>query len=104
MRLSLIGMAGTGKSYWANRLAEHGFKTWCCDDMIQEKLMSLLIEQKAETETMGEWMGFPYDPGYGERQSKYLELERLVLEEILKDLETAEDDSREDVVVDTGGT
>ncbi len=104
MRLSLIGMAGTGKSYWTKRLAEQGFRAWCCDEMIQKRLESMQKEAKVETKTMGEWMGFPFDPGYGERQSKYLELERGVLEEILAELDQIEEGAGGDVVVDTGGS
>lgn len=104
MRLSLIGMAGTGKSYWAKRLAEQGFRAWCCDEMIQKRLESMLKEAKIETKTMGEWMGFPYEVGYEDRETIYLEHEKEVLYQILDYLEAVDKRSNEDVVVDTTGS
>ena len=104
MRLSLIGMAGTGKSYWANKLAEHGFKLFCCDDLISKKLAPLLKRPDGTTMIMGEWMGFPFHKGYKERESKYLHLEIEVLNEILDYLEDHGNNLDEDVVVDTTGS
>ena len=104
MRLSLIGMAGTGKSYWANKLAEHGFKLFCCDDLISKKLAPLLKRPDGTTMRMGEWMGFPFHAGYKKRESKYLNFEIEVLSEILDYLEDHENNLDEDVVVDTTGS
>ena len=104
MRLSLIGMAGTGKSYWANKLAEHGFKLLCCDDLISKKLAPLLKRPDGTTMRMGEWMGFPFHAGYKKRESKYLNFEIEVLNEILDYLEDHDNNLDEDVVVDTTGS
>ncbi len=104
MRLSLIGMAGTGKSYWANKLAEHGFKLFCCDDLISKKLAPLLKRPDGTTMKMGEWMGFPFHAGYKKRESKYLSFEIEVLNEILDYLEDHDNNLDEDVVVDTTGS
>jgi dephospho-CoA kinase len=59
MRLSLIGMAGTGKSYWSEKLAECGFVRFCCDDRIAERLTFQLKKPLSSKADMGEWMGFP---------------------------------------------
>ena len=104
MQLSLIGMAGTGKSYWANKLAEHGFKLFCCDDLISKKLAPVLKRPDGTTMIMGEWMGFPFHSGSKKRESKYLNFEREVLNEILDYLENHDNDLDEDVVVDTTGS
>ena len=104
MLLSLIGMAGTGKSYWANKLAEHGFKLFCCDDLISKKLASLLKRPDGTTMRMGEWMGFPFHDGHNKRESKYLAFEIEVLNEILDYLEDHDNNPDEDVVVDTTGS
>ncbi len=104
MLLSLIGMAGTGKSYWANKLAEHGFKLLCCDDLISKKLAPLLKRPDGTTMRMGEWMGFPFHAGYKKRESKYLNFEIEVLNEILDYLEDHDNNLDEDVVVDTTGS
>ena len=104
MQLSLIGMAGTGKSYWSNKLAEHGFKLFCCDDLISKKLAPLLKRPDGTTMRMGEWMGFPFHAGYKKRESKYLNFEIEVLNEILDYLEENDNNLDEDVVVDTTGS
>jgi len=104
MRLSLIGMAGAGKSYWSRKLEEYGFKRFCCDDMIAEKLASELKNPDGTLKSVAEWMGFPYDAGYENRESQYLALEAEVLQEIMEYLERGEADLQENVVVDTTGS
>jgi len=104
MRVSLIGMAGSGKSYWANRLAEHGFTRFCCDELIAEKLAPELGGSESHPMTMGEWMGFPYEPGYEEREARYLELEIETMAEIIAYFENHEDNPHENIVVDTTGS
>jgi shikimate kinase len=104
MRLSLIGMSGSGKSYWSKRLAEYGFKRFCCDDLIAAKLLAELTETKGHTISMGRWMGFPYEHQYQERESRYLACEVEVLTEILAYLGSNEGNSREKIVIDTTGS
>ncbi len=104
MRLSLIGMSGSGKSYWSTKLAERGFRHFCCDALIAARLAPELIRPDESRMTMGEWMGFPYEPHYAEREARYLTCEVAVLEEILDGLGRRADDSEEDVVVDTTGS
>jgi shikimate kinase len=53
---------------------------------------------------MGEWLGFPYDPQYKERESTYLACEIQVVAEIIEYLESRENDPGENVVVDTTGS
>ncbi|MFL2772199.1 MAG: hypothetical protein ACJ0DH_01235 [bacterium] len=38
MRLSLIGMSGAGKSYWAKRMQSQGYRSIICDNLIAEQL------------------------------------------------------------------
>src|SRR4029077_4464676 len=38
LRLALIGMSGTGKTFWSKRLAEAGRSAFCCDDRIEQRL------------------------------------------------------------------
>lgn len=104
MRLSLIGMSGSGKSYWASRLAERGFKRFCCDELIKLKLASELMGPDGTIMTLGEWMGFPYEPQYGVREAKYLACEIEVLREIFECLEGFDSSYGEDLVVDTTGS
>jgi shikimate kinase len=104
MRLSLIGMAGAGKSYWSIKLAKEGFKRFCCDDLIAAKLGRDLKRPDGTTMDMGEWMGFPYEQGYHRRESQYLTHEIEVLHEILADLGSHENNLQEDIVVDTTGS
>lgn len=104
MRLSLIGMAGSGKSYWSMKLFEHGFRRFCCDDLIAAKLDPELTRPGGTTMELGQWMGFPYEPHYRERESKYLACEIEVLTEILDYLESRNSNPEEQIVVDTTGS
>ena len=102
MRLSLIGMSGSGKSHWTIELAEMGFRRFCCDDLIASKLAPELAKTDGTVMDLGEWMGFPYENRYKERESKYLAYEIEVLGEILGYLSGSK--SEEKVVVDTTGS
>jgi shikimate kinase len=102
--VSLIGMAGSGKSHWSKRLAEHGFTRFCCDELIAEKLTTELAGTAGRPMTMGEWMGFPYEAGYKEREARYLALEREVMAEIITYLEGHAESPDENIVVDTTGS
>ena len=104
MRLSLIGMAGSGKSYWSMKLVEHGFRRFCCDDLIAAKLDPELTRPDGTTMELGQWMGFPYEPHYRERESKYLACEIEVLTEILEYLESRKSNPEEKIVLDTTGS
>ena len=102
MNLSLIGMSGSGKSHWSNGLAELGFHRFCCDEMIAEKLTPELKQSDGTTLDLGEWMGFPYESRYKERESRYLACEIEVIREILSYLSAS--NSGQKVVVDTTGS
>jgi len=104
MRLSLIGMAGAGKSHWSKKLAEHGFRRFCCDDLIAERLAPELTRPDGTSMEMGEWMGFPYEPQYKERESKYLAYEIEVLMELFEFFEGEKKDPEDNIVVDTTGS
>ncbi len=103
MRLSLIGMSGTGKSHWSKMLAECGFKCFCCDDLITERIGPALAGADGVMRDLGAWMGFPFDDGYEEREARYLELEIEVLSEVVEYLKGGDARDRE-VVVDTTGS
>lgn len=104
MRLSLIGMAGSGKSHWSRKLEEHGFTRFCCDDMIAERLAPELKRPDGTSMSVAQWMGFPCEAGYRERETRYLFCEKEVLQEVIEYLENMEGDLEEDVVVDTTGS
>jgi len=97
-------MAGSGKSYWSMKLVEHGFRRFCCDDLIAAKLDPELTRPDGTTMELGQWMGFPYEPHYRERESKYLAYEIEVLTEILEYLESRKSNPEEKIVLDTTGS
>ncbi|MBW1837487.1 MAG: hypothetical protein JRI99_11200 [Deltaproteobacteria bacterium] len=104
MYLSLIGMSGVGKSSWSIKLAEIGFRHYCCDDLIKIKLAPELTGSDGTMMELGEWMGFPYESQYKERESQYLTYEIEVLTEILGILESCGKQVDENVVIDTTGS
>ncbi len=102
LHLALIGMSGSGKTFWTNRLAETGFPAVSCDGRIEERLRKdLEAERLRGVGGVAEWMGWPDHPAYREREGKYLEAEIAVMNEVLAELER--DVSRE-LVLDTTGS
>ncbi|MFZ0932660.1 MAG: hypothetical protein WAN11_28930 [Syntrophobacteraceae bacterium] len=105
MLISLIGMSGSGKSYWSEKLARHGFRRFCLDALITQKLDVKLRREDQSLLTLGEWMGFPFQDGYQQREELYLSTERQLMAEILGWIEeNACVDSDENVVLDTTGS
>src|SRR5579871_4507584 len=100
MRISLIGMSGVGKSYWAKQLEQAGFQRFCCDDLIEKKLQHLL--KNSGTAGISEWMGQPYDTKYIRASKLYLHLEEQVVREILETIKKIPQE--ENVVIDTTGS
>jgi hypothetical protein len=103
--ISLIGMSGSGKSYWSEKLARQGFKLFCVDALITEKLSGELRQEDGSHLTLGEWMGFPFQDGYKEREELYLASEKQLMAEVLDKIdENVRAGSEENVVVDTTGS
>jgi len=104
MRIALIGMAGSGKSYWSKRLKDVGFIRFCCDDMIAQRLRWEITQAGFDEGAVAEWMGFPYEQHYRDRERRYLECERQVMEEILEQISENQIPSDSDIVIDTTGS
>jgi len=104
MHISLIGMSGSGKSHWSSRLVAEGFRHFCCDDLIAERLSDELRGPGGTVMDLGAWMGFPYDTRYPERELKYLECEIQVLRSVLEWMSRHERAPDEKVVIDTTGS
>ena len=104
MRLALIGMSGTGKSYWSHRLARVGFERLGCDDHIGQTLTRHLGLDCGSIEAIGQWMGFPYESGFAEREHRYLELEQRVMNRFLDTLDGQADKVSPSFVIDTTGS
>lgn len=103
MKISLIGMSGSGKTYWAKKLKAKGFKYFCCDDLIEEKLGDELKQLGyAGIKEVASWMGQPFDVRYSERSKKYLHCEKEVMNETFEALEHIP--NIHDVVIDTTGS
>ena len=86
MIIGLIGMSGAGKSSWASRLAAAGFTWLHCDELIAEKLRAHFDVGAGSVYDLGQWMGFPYDERYAEREAIYLASETDVLGTIAQDI------------------
>ena len=104
MRIALIGMSGSGKSYWSQLLTQSGFERFGCDDHIGRRLARRLALADGSIETIGQWMGFPYEAGFEDREAQYLALEHHVLSRFLDALEGRKDQSAAACVIDTTGS
>jgi shikimate kinase len=101
LRLALIGMSGTGKTFWSKRLAETGRPFFCCDDRIEQRLRTRLGAGFAGTTGVAAWMGWPDSPSYAQREAEYLAEEIAVLDEVLTDLER---NPARQLILDTTGS
>ncbi|MFP4417839.1 MAG: shikimate kinase [Chitinispirillaceae bacterium] len=103
LRIALIGMSGTGKSFWSFQLAANNFVRFGCDDMIERHLSRQIFGHEKSFD-MGQWLGFPYDDGYHERERLYLAREVEVLVDTLDVLHSRESFRNRPVVIDTTGS
>ncbi|MAT43635.1 MAG: hypothetical protein CL609_14955 [Anaerolineaceae bacterium] len=102
MIITLMGMSGTGKSYWSQKMGTVGFKRYGCDDMISERLLKKLNIENKDTFEMHAWVGFPYEDTHAERAELYFETEIEVMQEIVDLL--SKTDHKTNIVIDTSGS
>jgi shikimate kinase len=102
LRLALVGMSGSGKTFWAKRLAETGRQAISCDDRIEQRLASRLAAGGyAGINGVAAWMGWPDSPAYAGREADYLAEEIHTLDEILTALER---NRQQELILDTTGS
>lgn len=99
--LSLIGMSGSGKTYWSDKLAECGFQRVSCDELIEERLAPELPRNREPgVRGMADWMGPPESDGFREREAHYLTSEIEVVRDVIRQLEKGAGPA----VIDTTGS
>ena len=104
MKISLIGMANSGKTYWSKKLNGRGFTSYSCDDMIEEELSPELAGQGfSGIADLARWMGMPYEPQYQRNSQLYLDCECRVMQRVLDIVEAAPVEG-EHIVIDTTGS
>ena len=102
LRLSLIGMSGSGKSHWGKNLNALGCPTVCCDEQIEARLAPILRSGGYQgINGVAAWMGWPDSPTYAQREADYLREETATLDELLT---TLEKDANGELVIDTTGS
>ena len=103
MRIGLIGMSGAGKTSLALKLAAAGYEHIDCDRLIAARLSAALGRPLATVDDLGEWLGFPYEAGFRDREARFLACEIAVLREIAERLARTGGNGQ-NVVVDMGGS
>jgi shikimate kinase len=102
LRLALVGMSGSGKSYWTKRIAAAGYPAVSCDAQIEERLNSQLQAGGfSGINGVAAWMGWPDRSTYAEREAAYLAEEIAALDEVLTSLEK---NPAQNLVLDTTGS
>jgi shikimate kinase len=102
LRLALVGMSGTGKTFWAKKLAAGGYPSISCDERIEQRLASRLAAGgHAGINGVAAWMGWPDSATYTQREADYLAEEIHTLNEVLTQLEKQPASS---LVLDTTGS
>src|SRR5689334_10305376 len=92
LRVALVGMSGTGKTFWTKRLATGERPSIGCDDRIEQRLKPRLASGGyTGINGVAAWMGWPDSPTYSEREAEYLAEEISVLDEALTELEQNRD-------------
>lgn len=94
-KIALIGMSGAGKTFWSTKLEESDYKRISCDDLIAE---AVLGDTKNSTELLGEWITYPWVPGYKEKEKEYIDLEESLM------LSTLDANNAITTVIDTTGS
>src|SRR5437868_5591313 len=103
MKISLIGMSGSGKTYWSKKMEKKGFIRFCCDDLIENKLHEELksLGYKGGIKDLAKWMGQPYEKKYRITSKKYVSIEKQVMKEVLNTVEKQFD---KNLIIDTTGS
>ena len=102
-RLALVGMSGSGKTFWTGKLAAAGWQAVGCDDLIEKRLaLRLAARGYVGINGVAAWMGWPDSVTYAEREAEYLAEEIAVVDEYLSALE--KDESGAAMVLDTTGS
>ena len=102
-RLALVGMSGSGKSFWTKKLAAAGWRSVCCDDLIEQRLATRLAAGGySGINGVAAWMGWPDSMTYVQREAEYLAEEIGVMDEFLSGLE--KETSGTPIVLDTTGS
>jgi hypothetical protein len=103
LRLALVGMSGSGKSFWTKKLAAAGWGSVGCDDLIEQRLTPRLAAGGySGINGVAAWMGWPNSATYAQREAEYLAEEIGVMDEFLNNLE--KDSSGAPIVLDTTGS
>ena len=102
LRLALIGMSGSGKSYWTRRIAAAGYPAISCDTQIEQRLArALQAGGYTGINGVAAWMGWPDSLTYVDREVAYLAEEIATLDEVLTGLEK---NPAQNLVLDTTGS
>lgn len=100
MRFSLIGMSGTGKTYWSKKFAAKGSKVLCCDDLLEKKLGTGFKSLGYRgIKDVAKWMGQPYEKQYAKNSQEYLVCEKEAMKDILAEAQTYRN-----LIIDTTGS
>ncbi len=102
MIITLIGMSGTGKSYWSKRLKRIGYLRFGCDDLITELIAQKIGLTDGTSFNMHEWVGYPDEKTYPVRAELYRQVEAEIMSGILDYLRKNKDE--ENIVIDTTGS
>src|SRR3989344_3459447 len=92
--IALIGMAGIGKTHWSKALAHHFDYQLAEADAGIAGLLGLNV-QKDSQKAVGQWLGYPWQDRFPQREQKYLEAERATLASIMY---------KNNCVIDTAGS
>jgi hypothetical protein len=109
-RLALVGMSGSGKTFWTRKLAAVGWRSVCSDDLIEQRLTPRLAAGGySGINGVAAWMGWPNSVTYVQREAEYLAEEIGVMDEFLNNLEKEtsgleKDSSGTPIVLDTTGS
>lgn len=99
-----IGMSGIGKSYWTKQLRQIGLAAIDCDtNVIAEVSRQANISFSTLSEA-GIWLQLPYQEGFKERETLFMDCEKQVIQKILSKVLADSNTKKTRYIIDMGGS
>ncbi len=101
MKIALIGLPKSGKTYWSKRIADAGYERIDCEELIQMDMAMHMKDEAYRDDGAPGWVATPDGKGAGEREQHYLKSEAVAMKQVIDRLK---ENSEKHVVVDTAGS
>lgn len=81
-KICLLGMSGVGKTYWSIQLEQLNYHRISCDELISDRIVKNLSDEKDFTLALGDWLGYPWNADFIDKEKIYLDYEQQFMKEL----------------------